>query len=402
MIISFSIQNFGSIKDKQTLSFEAVQSNHLEQYYISTPIKDLRLLKLGLIYGANASGKTNILLALEFLRNLVLKPEEKKTSELEYNPFLFDGISLKRNSVFTIEFVQNNSCYNYEVEFCKKAIVREELSVEFPNKRNVFKRTTDLDKQLTNIEFGNNAKVKEASESILQANTLWNNTVLGGFLKTNIEVPELKDAVDWFAEYLSSIVYSNSSLEKYVTSRIAKSIINKQDIVNILQKADLGISDIIVKDSVKISQVDLFFEHTVNNSKYELSAIYESEGTLRYYGLAGLLSLLISNSIAIPIDELESSLHPDLFVHFLLTFLLNSKQSQIIATTHNRELLNNPDIYRGDAIWFTDKSDDSATTIYSLSDFDDASNTYSAYKAGKYGAVPNLSDYYLDTADEKE
>ena len=109
----------------------------------------------------------------------------------------------------------------------------------------------------------------------------------------------------------------------------------------------------------------------------------------------------------LPIDELESSLHPDLFNHFLLTYLVNGKKnSQLIATTHNREILNNRDLFRDDAIWFTDKNEDSATELYSLADFDssvvrDTSNVLNAYKSGKLGGVPNLGDYYIDMGDEK-
>ena len=89
MIINFSLQNFGSVKDKQTLTFEADKSEHLNDYYI-IDVSGFRLLKLALIYGANASGKTTILKGLEFLRDLVLEPEEKKTDSLEFRPFLFD------------------------------------------------------------------------------------------------------------------------------------------------------------------------------------------------------------------------------------------------------------------------------------------------------------------------
>jgi AAA15 family ATPase/GTPase len=120
---------------------------------------------------------------------------------------------------------------------------------------------------------------------------------------------------------------------------------------------------------------------------------------------AVILSLLIKDSVAFPIDELEASLHPDLFVYFLLSFLINSKNSQIIATTHNREILNNKDIFRNDAIWITDKSETCATELYSLADFDtsvirDTSNIYNAYKIGKLGGVPNLGDYFIDSDNE--
>jgi hypothetical protein len=429
MIVNFSIENFGSIKDKQELSFEAEKSTQLENYYVIPSIGGLRLLKLGLIYGANASGKTTILKALDFLRKIVLEPEEKKTEPLDFEPFLFDSITPRKNSVLSIDFIQNEIRYFYEVEFNKKAIIKEELFFFNPNRANVFKRTTDINKQFTQITFGNKIKKDKTFEKTLVSNTLWNNTVLGGFLKTNIELKELKDATDWFSIYLRPLIYSRTELEGYVTSRIDETEIKKEDVVKILKKADLNISNILIekkeedisngfieilKEPInirrikkgKISLVDLEFEHTVENATYKLPSKLESQGTMRYYDFAGILSLLIKKSVVFPIDELEASLHPDLFIHFLLSFLVNSKRSQIIATTHNREILNNKDIFRNDAVWFTDKSESCATKLYSLSDFDssvirDTTNVYNAYKIGKLGGVPNLGDYYIDIENEK-
>lgn len=91
MIINFCIQNFGSIKNKQTLSFEADKSKHLEDYYVINA-NGLRLLKLGLIYGANASGKTTVLKALDFLRKLVLEPKIQKTETFDFDPFLLTRV----------------------------------------------------------------------------------------------------------------------------------------------------------------------------------------------------------------------------------------------------------------------------------------------------------------------
>lgn len=146
---------------------------------------------------------------------------------------------------------------------------------------------------------------------------------------------------------------------------------------------------------------ELKLVHSVNGKKYDLSFNLESEGTKRYFGLAGLLNILIKNSAVIPIDELESSLHPDLYQHFLLTFLANAQQSQIIATTHNREILGDKDLIRDDAIWITDKSEDNSTELYSLADFHssvirDTTNRLNVYKSGKLGGIPNVSDYYLE------
>lgn len=429
MIINFSLQNFGSVKDKQTLTFEADKSDHLENSYI-IHTNGLRLLKIALIYGANASGKTTILKALEFLRDIILEPETKKTDELDFQPFLFDAETPNENSVISIEFITNDTKYFYEVEFFRKAVVNEVLNFYNPNKANVYKRTTDIKNQFTEIKFGSKIKIDKLFEINLEANTLWNNTVLGGFLKTNVDVKELKEAVEWFKNYLRPAIYTKTQLERFVTSKITKGELSKIDVINILQKADFHISDIVIQEEEKeipdgyidfvkkqlkapdnevkkleekdkITSVNIAFEHTVIQSKYNLPIEMESQGTRRFYGFAGLLALLIKNSTAFPIDQLESSLHPDLYTHFILSFLLNTDKSQIIATTHNLEILDNKDIFRNDVIWFTNKNENCATELYSLADFDSSivrntTNIYNAYKSGKLKAIPNLGDNFID------
>ncbi len=115
---------------------------------------------------------------------------------------------------------------------------------------------------------------------------------------------------------------------------------------------------------------------------------------------------MLTSSQVVIIDELESSLHPDLVKHFLLLFLVNSKSSQLIATTHYRELLMERDMLRDDVIWFTEKKPDGGVELFALSDFDssvvrDTSSVFNAYKSGKLGAVPFLSDYYIELANGK-
>jgi AAA15 family ATPase/GTPase len=429
MIISFSVQNFGSVKDKQTLTFRADKSDHLENSYV-IHANGFRLLKLALIYGANASGKTTILKALQFLRNIVLEPEAKKTDELDFQPFLFDTETPKQNSFISIEFLSNDTRYYYEVEFCRKAIVREILNFYNPNKANIFTRTTDINSQYTEIKFGSKIKIDKTVEKNLEANTLWNNTVFGGFLKTNIDVKELKEALDWFKNYLRPLIYSRTQLEGFITSKIDNGEISKLDVLSILKKADFHISDIVIqreekeipegildflkkqlKDSPeqikrleekgKVASINIEFEYTVNQTKYTLPIEMESQGTRRFYGFAGLLALLIKNFVAFSVDELEASLHPDLYLHFIISFLLNTEKSQLIATTHNREILDNRDIFRNDAIWFTDKNENCATELYSLADFDSSivrntTNVLNAYKSGKLKAIPNLGDNFID------
>jgi AAA15 family ATPase/GTPase len=429
MIVSFSVKNFGPIKEQQTLSFMADRSTHLEDAYIIKAGK-LRLLKVALIYGPNASGKSTILEALEFLRDLVLLPETKKTELFDFEPFLFDPKTPEENSLISIEFIKDEIRYFYEVEFMKKAIVREELFFWGSKKARLYKRTTNLSSQFTEITFGSTIEIDSTFKKTLEANTLWNNTVLGGYLKTNIDFKELQSVVSWFKDNLKPLVVMGTDLEDFVSAQINSDKVQKNKVIEILKKADLYISDIVIREEEKelpdslyefvlkrmeeadrkmkaselkkkFTTLDLELVHDVNGKSYSLPFDMESNGTKRYYGFAGLLALILKDSMILPVDELEASLHPDLYEHFLLSFLMNSKDSQIIATTHNRELLNNKDIFRKDAIWFTDKNEDCATELYSLTDFDssvvrDTTNVLNAYKSGKLGAKPNTGDYYLD------
>ena len=432
MIINFSVENFGSIKEKQTLSFLANKSDHLEDYYIIEPIKGLRLNKLALIYGANASGKTTVLKALDFLRDICTEPFDKKTEKFDFEPFLFDEKTPIQNTKFELEFVQNGIRYFYEVELNKNCIVKEKLYNFNPNKALVFERNTDEQKELTSIKFGSKIPKRKTLEDNLEIFTLWNNTVLGGFLKANIESELLKNFLDLLKIDLYPTLSNNVNARLFITSIIANDIINKNHIAKFLKIADFNISTLIIKRekefipksiideseffirtengiAVEMNAIEnnnVYFNHTVNGKNFTLPIDLESDGTQKYFELSGILGMLILGICIIPIDELESSLHPDLFNHFLLTYLVNGKkESQLIATTHNREILNNRDLFRDDAIWFTDKNEDSATELYSLADFDssvvrDTTNVLNAYKSGKLGGVPNLGDYYIILDEE--
>lgn len=440
MIIYFSAENFRSIKDKITLSFEPENSDNLADYYIIEPLPGLKLLKLGLIYGPNASGKTTILRSLEFLRQLVMNPLLQKHDKLDFSPFLFDDQTPKGKSSFELSIVHNNTRYAYQVDFTRDAILYEKLDFYSPNKALVYERTTDTAKQLSAIKFGGKVKLKKTAEYTLEANTLWNTTVLSGFLKTNIDFKELKDVTDWFNGVLNQVIEPNTDLKSYITGQLASQEINKKNVLQFLKKADFNISDISLEKktvpireevrnlmkafikhqnwpSLNLEEVDtienteLYFQHYIKNGdkvlKYNLSYDDESEGTQRYFQLSGLLDLMLSRRNIFFIDELESSMHPDLLKHFLLIFLVNVKSSQLIATTHYRELLMERDILRDDAIWFTERKDNGGMDLYSLSDFDstvvrDTTSVFNAYKSGKLGAVPELGDYYLDLKNGKK
>lgn len=407
MLVNFSVENFGPIRDKQTLSFEAQKGSHLEDEYVIYA-NGLRLLKFAIIFGANASGKSTIIEALDFLYDLILSPNEKKSDELIFTPFLFDETSKKKNTILSIDFLQNDARYYYSVEFNRTHIVSEELFLIGKNERktNVFKRSTDSQKQISKIKFGREFKISKPAIEILELYTLWNTTVLSSFTKVNLEQKELKDSTDWINNHIFLANTPDDDFSDMVTDFIDLGFIKKEKVLEIIQKADFNINDILYKE-LKSSESDgttkefaIRTIHKVKNNSYLLPFGMESDGTKRFYSLAGLLEMARVGPNLLAIDEIDASLHPDLVIHFLLMFMENVKQSQLIITTHNREILDDKNLFRNDAIWFTNKNEDGAAELYSLDDFDSAvirntSNILNAYKSGKLKAIPKTKDFYL-------
>jgi len=448
MILNFSVKNYRSINEKITLSFEASKDKELGKYYIRN-ISNRNILRLAIIYGPNASGKTNILKALNSLRELVLNPPEKRTDRIpQYEPFIFTNES--KNTEFEIEFIYKNTRYLYKVEFNNECIINEELYFFSPRKSLIYKRSYNQDSKDTEIKFGSKIKIINQDKQFIKNLTLKNNTVLGAYLKSNLKIEEFNNVIRWFLRKLKPIVYPKTDLTSWVLNNLEKENIEKRAILEILQKADLDIQDFDIKTedekipefiknllktlekeiekeiekskpeqlSLKVKRVTpsivkldnngdlkvtkLFFNYSIKNKKYFLPYEEESSGTKRFFQLAALLSKTLEKDLIIPIDEIESSLHPDLIKQFLKIFLFNQSNSQLILTTHYRELLTEKDILRRDTIWFTDKKSDRSTELYSLIDFPTEVlrkdySIYKAYKSGKLGAVPILKGYTISS-----
>jgi hypothetical protein len=342
-------------------------------------------------------------------RDICTEPFDKKTEKFDFEPFLFDEKTPIQNTKFELEFVQNGIRYFYEVELNKNCIVKEKLYNFNPNKAFVFERNTDEQKELTSVKFGSKITKRKSLEENLETFTLWNNTILGGFLKGNIDFFELKNASDWFVDVMLRLILPNEDLSDVFLSTLNENEEYLKVFLTFFKKSDFNIKSLKFENKkliTKLNKENIEIIHIVNNNEYILKFDKESLGTQKYFTLVGLLIFAIFSDVIIYIDELESSLHPDLYIHFLMFYIINSKsESQLIATTHNREILNNRDIFRDDAIWFTDKNEDSATELYSLADFDssvirDTTNVLNAYKSGKLGGVPNLGDYYIDLENE--
>lgn len=429
MIIDFSVENFRSIKIKETLSFEADSSDDLDDYFILRPDllhpkkNPLRLLKLSFIYGANASGKSNILKALHAIDVLALrKSESKKDSVLFIKPFKFDLDTPNQPSRFSISFVAEKIIYNYELVASKDCILEESLYSLEAGRGLIFHRKTDVNKQLAIVDVKPRCKMKHDEKKSLANNTLWNSTVLSTFNSLNIENEHLDNVLNWFSHTLMQYVDPETDLKEYISKRIEDDKIDKTDVLALMQEADFCVNDLVFRpaeitpkkkefiEQLKkqespmskeimdriLNEKDLFFLHKVESGDYELNYDEESLGTQRYYQLSGLLNFVTKQDKVIPIDEFESSLHPDLIKHFLISFLRTKHESQMLITTHYREFLANKDLFRKDCIWFVEKdSNEAFSQFYSLADFStktirETSSVYNAYIAGKLGAVPNI------------
>ena len=446
MIAEFSITNFGSIREKQTLSLIADNKNKtLEDYYI-TETGGLRLLKLAMLYGPNASGKTTILKAIDALRDLILNPKSRKSESLEIYPFQFNSAAQQSHSEFQLTFVHQEIRYNYSLEVADKYILREKM-LYYPNGRQaeLFHRETNTENQTSKIHTGSKSGLSNKGIAALEGNTLWNNTVIGAFGKTNVDWPEMQKVQEWFKDVLQKMIEPVSFLDLGQTIKRLESVQEYNNfIISLLAKADiqieaykiekeerdLGIQEIRVtpqdtngqgvqesqkvvfySPNTKLTQKSLLFRHKIINEDGEIRTVvlpydFQSHGTKQYLSYAVTLALLIHLKKCILIDELETALHPDLVKHFLLLFLANSKQSQLIITTHNIQLFEERDILREDAVWFTEKQANGSTSLYSLADFDSSTlrktpnAIINAYRSGKLGAKPNPGSVFMNIMNE--
>ena len=426
MIIEFKVKNFLSIKEEQTLSFEATADKTLEEYFVVNKPKH-RLLKMALIFGPNASGKTNILIALDFLRNFILTRPVDKTIGTTHIPFLLDEKSKNEQGVFDLSFYAGEMLYEYHLEINNSFINNEKLTY-YPSIRPavIFNRTFDREKDLTQIEFGSLVALKAAEKTLIRGNTIRNMSVFAAYAKLNIEFPELDGAYKYFLNKIPQVVTPKSNLRNWTSEKVEQSNETKTFVLNLLNNADFNISNInietkestinddvrrnllstnlteSVKEKLRTEEVikikTLSFSHrTEHDKEVEFPAELESAGTNRFFGLGGVLHDALRNDKCLLIDEIDSSLHPDLVIHLINTFLVNSKEAQLVCTTHDLTILSEQDNLRKDVIWFTNKDGEGATELYSMADFKHRKELsfINAYKAGKFGAKPNLGSVFL-------
>ena len=426
MILELKIKNFLSFKDEVVFSFEATSDKYLEDYYVAEPEPGVRILKMAMIYGANASGKSNVLHAFDFVRSFVKRIPTQSEKSTEFIPFKFvDNQDLPGS--FDMIFYIEGTKYKYSLVLDEEK-VHSEILHYYPGTQPaiIFERTLDIKNDTSILKFGSKIKLSDQAIEAIQLKTLKNMSVFAAFTQVNISLPQLNIPLNWFRKQFMPMIDPYSSLTNYSDSYIKKDERVKNQALDFINKADFNISAVSFKkqttwldDEVlklieagsmpdeqkhkllneKTIHIDKrLFEHKIiiNNKVkyYSLPDELESKGTLRYYGLSAPFFNAISNDSFLSIDEIGTALHPLLVMHFLKEFLKKSNKAQLLFSTHNDSLLSEKDIIRKDAIWFTEKDKQGITSLFSLSDFNIRKELsyYNAYKQGKFGAIPNLNE----------
>ena len=402
MIAEIKFKNMFSFRDETVLSFEADKSKDLESYHVVELAPDVKLLKLAVIYGANASGKSNIIKVCDFIRSFITCTPLNKAELIKIVPFLLNRTSKEQASEFSVSFYAMNGDkairYVYSVLLETTHIVRETLIYYLSQQpATVFERS--MENNVSSIKFCQKVKISTAAKEEITLKCLPNMSVFAAYMQVNTNIAEMETALQYLTKQMMPAIVPTSSLSRYAEEAIKKETA-KEYILRYLQEADFNISNISSKEQETKKGVVNYtmYQHKVSsglggNDYYEFPELYESDGTIRTFGLASQIQNSIGSNAFLAVDEIESSLHPKLIEYMIERFLKESKQAQLLLTTHYDGLLGEEDLLRKDNIWFAEKNTDGASVLYPLTDFkglNRISSLQKAYKFGKFGAVPNL------------
>lgn len=439
MIIDFSVENFLSFNEETVFSFVAESKVNKKDYleantFFADDKKELKLLKSIAIYGPNASGKTNLLVALDAFRHIV-KESSKMNSPDQYEPidsFRLDETKSTKPSCFQISFIANGKRYQYGVSLTKEKIFSEYLYY-YPNKKKnvIFERHYDDNQSFSILKASKYLSKKDQQELIKKTNS--NMLYLSKLDQNNNSYAH--DVMKWFIEKINVVPTNKISLT-YTIEKIEENPSMKMKILEFLQGLDTGIIDLKVFsystfeeylstefggdtkqqesfmnklppdflsslkkrfDSDKTMRMKLRSLHKGRDDQGSIKEVEfdigkESMGTIVLLACLGPIFDVLENKKILFIDEISNNLHPKLVTKLIK--LINSDQNtgaQVVFTTHNTTQLNR-ELLRRDQIWFTEKKKDESTDLFSLADFKSIAREKASfekqYLKGLYGAVP--------------
>ena len=379
MIRDFWVENYYSIKERQEMNFEVRFKE--DEWMRVEPTPGVYLSKLGIIYGANASGKSNMLKAMQNVFDLLFTSRSNRNDPvLSGMPF---ALTADKPTKMYVSFFVEGVRYDYLVEYTRKHIIRELLEY-FPKKAKslFYERTFNGDNKQVSIKFGTNVGIKSKTIDALIQNTLNNHTVLSTYGK--VALPD--DAEPMAKLYDSQMREVDADAKR------------KKFYMQMLKKADFNISDFHVLSNGRDETVA--FVNTTSSEDFELPDSTQSAGTIRFIADLKYLYDAITGSHIYMLDELGEDLHYDLLLYYINVFLYNSDSSQLIMTSQETSLLAEDLINEHrQVVWFAEKSHETASSVYTRADkfgLHKNLSLYNSYRIGRLGAKPELGSPFID------
>ncbi len=421
MLIEFNVTNYRSIRETQKFSMVAAKdTSHEDSNCTQSGIPNISLVRTAVLYGANASGKSNLIFALQFMRSMVETSAVgiREGQTLNVSPFRFSPETANQPSEFEVTFIENDIRFQYGFALNSNRVIKEWLLVYVERKaQRWFERDYDSKEGKDKWYFGSHLIGGKKQHQLWSESTRSNALFLSTAVNLNSE--QLRPIFNWFVNKLA-IVGSNSQPLPFYTMECIKNELDKPQIIKFLQAADLGITDVQIKmqkaqhvqfrlesgmtaieskQETDMPTATLFHQGKGKNNFVGFSLEEESHGTQKLFAYAGPILDILRNGKVLIVDELDSSLHPKM-VHFLVSLIqnasLNKNNAQLIFATHNTYLLDT-DFLRRDQIWFMEKNIEQASRLYPMTDFSPRKGEAieKGYLIGRFGALPFFGEFNL-------
>ena len=430
MVIGLRFKNFLSFKEDTVISFEASKDNFKQDSLLVTMPDGTRLSRIAIIYGANASGKSNLLGAFEYLFWFWRRKTDDQDTPTRVEPFALDSDTPSQPTEFELKLYVNDKRYVYQLVLTPKAVLSEKLFVYNSNQPSLLLHRELVDGN-TALKFNPALiKVPTAVKDELTAKCLKNMSLFAARKSVNCNLGEIDDVWDWMIHHTLPVIESEQKMFGYAEQKMIENPNMKNHLLEFCHNTGLNIEDMIVeKDympltpemiqfmqaSGRLSEENLNklnkdprlqtgfktnFLVSVNNERgrelYTLPKANQSQGTLRSMGVETALYEAEQENKLLPIDEIETSMHPLLLKYMIQSFLKIPSRSQLLLTTHYDPLYTAADEYlRKDSFWLIDKHENGNSVLYPLISKNGVNKMRSlqrAYLNNKLGGLPQIDD----------
>ena len=395
MILEFCVTNYLSIKDELKLSFVAsTLKENLSETNDTIPLSDtgMSIVRSAVIYGANASGKSNVLKALDFYKRFIIDSFKNSQAgeSIEVENFRLNSTTVNEPTTMEATFSDGNTIYRYGFEVTDKAVCTEWLYQRVNRKRAKEVEVFYREDGNTTVHPKSSLLQELVNKKMVRENALLLSTA------AQFNDPKAVAILKWLNDMQVLFCSEDDKLWQQAIKHLDNEALRNR-IIAFAKYADLGIESIAKIDNQIVSSHRQYDNEgrEINNVTFSFNS-NESEGTIKYFSLAYPIIDALDNGKRIVIDELDSKLHP-LLVKKIITLFnsseTNPKGAQLLFTTHDTFLLS-ANLFRRDQVWFTQKDNFGATEAYSLAEYKvrRTSPFEKDYLQGKYGATPIIGD----------